>query len=212
MRRDDILLNELYSKINNQDLLNEGILDTAKEKLSGIWRNPFKAPEETDKISQLINDLKYALMSSGYDPKEFLNYDKIKVFSKQEPEAEATPEPPNWGGPSNYMDVPKQETPNNEPSSEEDVYSEPTPSVSSERPPIKSKPTQKYKVSSLSPHPKKEETPIQRLMRKATANKKAIDAGKKPPYPEILKKKSNAPVPSSKAEPKKAIKKPVKKK
>jgi hypothetical protein len=212
MRRDDILLNELYSKINNQDLLNEGIIDTAKEKLSGMWRNPFKASSETDKISELFNELKYILMKNGYDPKEFLNYDKIRGLSKQGTEQEVTPEPPNWGGPSNYMDAPKQEIPNNEPSSEEDVYSEPTSNVDSEQAPVRSKPNQKYKVSSLTPHPKKEETPAQRLMRKSMANKKAKMAGKKIPYPEILPKKSNAPAPSKKAEPKKVTKKPVKKK
>jgi hypothetical protein len=82
MRRDDILLNELYSKVCNREVVNEdlkGIFNTAKEKMSSFFDK--LDPSENDKILKLSNELKIILMQNGYEPKEFLNIDKFKTLS-----------------------------------------------------------------------------------------------------------------------------------
>jgi hypothetical protein len=84
MRRDDILLNELYSKVCNKEVVNEdlkGIFNTAKEKMSSFFNNDKPENTELKKILNQINELKLTLMTNGYEPKEFLNFDKIKTLS-----------------------------------------------------------------------------------------------------------------------------------
>jgi hypothetical protein len=84
MRRDDILLNELYSKVCNKELVNEdlkGIFNTAKEKMSSFFNNNKPENIELKKILNQINELKLILITNGYEPREFLNFDKIKTLS-----------------------------------------------------------------------------------------------------------------------------------
>jgi hypothetical protein len=84
MRRDDILLNELYSKVCNREVVNEdlkGIFNTAKEKMSSFFNNDKPENTELKKILNQINELKLILITNGYEPREFLNFDKIKTLS-----------------------------------------------------------------------------------------------------------------------------------
>lgn len=84
MRRDDILLNGLYSKVCNREVVNEdlkGIFNTAKEKMSSFFNNDKPENTELKKILNQINELKLILITNGYEPREFLNFDKIKTLT-----------------------------------------------------------------------------------------------------------------------------------
>ena len=95
MRRDDILLNELYSKVCNKELVNEdlkGFFNTAKDRMSSLFNKDKPEDNELKKILRQINELKLTLMTNGYEPREFLNFDKIKILSGESASGTSQPE------------------------------------------------------------------------------------------------------------------------
>jgi hypothetical protein len=105
MRQDDILLNNLYSKINKpKQIVNEGIMDwlTGKPRIQ----------RENDLILAKLKEFEDAVKKSGMNPESFVDYDKIDYVlknKKNETETQSKPSTPeNWGGPSQYMNVPQQ--------------------------------------------------------------------------------------------------------
>ena len=92
MRRDDILLNEIYGKLN-VDILIEGIIQTAKDKISSVWKNPFRKYKE-DIDSDIVSVLSAAaekLKRLGVNPEDYLSPKTVRGMVT----------PPNWSAPSN---------------------------------------------------------------------------------------------------------------
>ena len=92
MRQDDILLNEIYSKINS-DFLVEGILDFAKNKIKSIW-NTANRNDKRNLDKEIVNVLSNAaekLKNLGVNPEEYLNPKAVRGMVT----------PPNLSTPSN---------------------------------------------------------------------------------------------------------------
>lgn len=144
MRRDDILLNELYSKINKpKEIVSEGIMDWLTGK-SRVQR-------ENDSILKKIKSLEDDIKKSGLNPEDFIDYNKINYIFK----GESTPqEQPTTEQPAEIQQTPEvqapEQTPEVQTQTEPVVPSQPVtqpavkkPEVASSKPKIKA-PESKY--------------------------------------------------------------------
>lgn len=194
MKTDDRLITEIYcNNVLTQNQLNENIFTDAKEKLGGMWRNPFrketeaKDPSREEEINSILNDAAEKLKNLNVDPDKLINFEAVKTIDV----------PPNWSSPS----VANNDTTfNTKTETEDDLRfapkTEPAPATAQKPSMVSRKPTYTPPPKlDLDAYAQEKETYGARILRKAKANMEAKNKGEPIPYPELLKKPTTPPEP-----------------